>query len=277
MISLGQRLASIELKSGNTIKKYKGREAEFAKDLRNLTMKNQRANQDCEEFLDQIAILKEKETEKNGTHILFIKIEKIKQLCGFNDKNVSKIIALESRVEALTESESNLTASLATTLQELSESQKHASETIFQSQAIALEKEINTNQILHKQLSDLTESTNLTISDQARKISQLSHELSSERQEAAWRLDKSRSECGVLGTRIAECEAHIQLLSENAQEASRPIVRQLESVQAQHAATIRTWESLEEGWNMRYQKLEEEYSEMVARKAIFEEKIREMV
>jgi chromosome segregation ATPase len=163
------------------------------------------------------------------------------------------------------------------TLRELSESKNDSSESILQSQAEILEQEIETNRILHNELSRVTDSSTLAIEDLTKKASQLSHQLSREREDAGYKLDQSRAEVKTLGSRLAECEAHIQQLASIAQDATRPIVRQLESIQIQHGTTLKNWEALEDTWNARFQSLAHENSELVARKTAFDDRMREMV
>jgi hypothetical protein len=175
------------------------------------------------------------------------------------------------------ESEKNLSRSLNQTLQKLTESKNDTSEEILQAKAGSLAKEVETNKILEAELSKVTVSSSLAIEDLAKKVSQLSHQLIREREDAGCKLDQSRAEVSTMGSRLAESEAHIQQLATAAQDSTRPIVRQLESIQVQHAATIKNWENLEDTWNQRHTTMAHTNSELVARKTAFEDRMRELV
>lgn len=123
----------------------------------------------------------------------------------------------------------------------------------------------------------MTKEKEAQVEELTTKVSHFSHQLSREREDAGYKLDQSRAEVKTLTTRLAECESHIQQLALNAQQNTRPIVRQLESIQAQHSSAIMNWESLEDSWNNRFQIMSQENSELVARKTASDDSMRELV
>jgi hypothetical protein len=66
LISEGLRMAGTGLRSGNAISQLQDREAEMAREIKDLKKKNDTASLDCTWFMDQIALLKEQDMEKTG-------------------------------------------------------------------------------------------------------------------------------------------------------------------------------------------------------------------
>lgn len=147
----------------------------------------------------------------------------------------------------------------------------------MQAQTEALAKEVQANQDIHRQLVDLQHTSEETIRSLEREVTNLRAKLSRVEDEAGWKQDLLLKEKNVLQERLQSAEIRNEDLAASVQESTKPLLRQMESLQLQHNMALKTWESVEINLSERIQQCENEKSELSAKLRMMGETVKDLV
>ncbi|KAJ3327164.1 TATA element modulatory factor 1 [Blyttiomyces sp. JEL0837] len=229
LIEEGEKMSKNELKISTNLKKLRAKEAEMDKEVKELTKKLELSASEIADLKEKVASLGEMERRQG---------EIIKSLREVNEDQARQIVKLENELLAAKDENTQLRHLLDRTRLDLQESRKQQAEARTAAQAEALEREIKANEELHNQLSELQKSSALA--------------------ESLLRKESLHSRLQAANSR------HEDFFAE-ARSDDRPLVRQIESLQNQHAIAQRDWEQIEHNLTIRLQQVEEERSSAIAR------------
>lgn len=258
------------LLAGEKLSELNGRITQAAKKLKSKTDEQQETIQLLEKrFIDsknECADL----TSRLDRHVESEKkyLDSIKALKDQTESSQSRMLKLETELTATKEESSRLQGSLDRAWQEVSDLRNQNASAITLAQSNALEKEQLQSKELKMQIDVLREQKEAEMMSLNKEIFDLRAALNRSENEAAWKDDNHRKELSTLQSRILEIENRSEELAATAQEANRPLIRQIETLQSQAVAAQRAWESVERSLNQRLQKAEEERSSAIEAKSM---------
>lgn len=239
----GEKLSKVELKHSTTIKKLRLEKTEADKNIAELTKKLEKATSD----LSQASQKGTKQTE-NEKRLQ----ESVKLLQDLTEQQTKHINKLESEKlvtqKKLTETE----ATLKKTQNSMEEERNKAKLEAEQVNAAALEKEIKANDRLHKELTKLRESAESLETKLRKEIRELQIALQTVEEQAGQREDGLRQELADLQTKLQQSDNRMDDINVSVDEATAPLLRQIEELQSQHALAIKTRDQAEQRFVTQY-------------------------
>jgi hypothetical protein len=112
--------------------------------------------------------------------------------------------------------------------------------------AAALEKEIKANDRLHKELTKLKEGSESLENKLRKEIRELQIALQTVEEQAGLREDSLRQEMADLQTKLQQSDNRVDDINVSVDEATAPLLRQIEELQSQHAIAIKTRDQTEQ-------------------------------
>ncbi|KAK4520946.1 Valine--pyruvate aminotransferase [Mucor velutinosus] len=245
----GEKLSKVELKHSTTIKKLRLEKTEADKNIAELTKKLEKATSD----LSQASQKGTKQTE-NERRLQ----ESVKLLQDLTEQQTKHINKLESEKlvtqKKLTETETSL-KKLQNSMEEERNKAKLEAEKV---NAAALEKEIKANDRLHKELTKLKENAESLETKLRKEIRELQIALQTVEEQAGQREDDLRQELADLQTKLQQSDSRMDDINASVDEATAPLLRQIEELQSQHALAIKTRDQAEQSMVIRMQAAEDE-------------------
>ncbi|KAJ3663191.1 hypothetical protein Zmor_007495 [Zophobas morio] len=220
----GEKLSKQQLQHSNIIKKLRAKEKENESTIKHL-------KETIEDLSSETDRLKRSLTAKE--EVERSQIEAVHQLTAKNKKLDTEVIKLQSQFDDLTQKYDTVKKSLDAAKKELVDKNKTSSELIARE---------------HK-LESLENEKRQTESQNAAIISELEELRSKMRQldlDYAKKEQFLRKENNELLRRLEDAEARNEELSQSILEVSKPLVRQLESLQATHTIKISNFEKIEQ-------------------------------
>ncbi|CAO3612270.1 unnamed protein product [Mucor fragilis] len=241
----GEKLSKVELKHSTTIKKLRLEKTEADKSTAELTKKLEKATSD----LSQASQKGTKQTE-NEKRLQ----ESVKLLQDLTEQQTKHINKLESEKlvaqKKLTETE----ASLKKIQNSMEEDRNKIKLEAEQVNAAALEKEIKANDRLHKELTKLKESAESLETKLRNEIRELQIALQTVEEQAGQREDGLRQELAEFQTKLQQSDNRMDDINASVDEATAPLLRQIEELQSQHALAIKTRDQAEQRFVTQYAK-----------------------
>lgn len=239
----GEKLSKVELKHSTTIKKLRLEKTETDKNVAELTKKLEKATAD----LSQASQKGTKQTE-NEKRLQ----ESVKLLQDLTEQQTKHINKLESEKlvtqKKLTETETSLKKMQGSMEEERNKAKLEAE----QVSAAALEKEIKANDRLHKELTKLKESAESLETKLRKEIRELQIALQTVEEQAGQREDALRQELADLQTKLQQSDNRMDDINVSVDEATAPLLRQIEELQSQHALAIKTRDQAEQRFVTQY-------------------------
>ena len=233
----GEKLSKTELKHSTTIKKLRQEKTEAEKSVADLTKKFEKATLDLSQASEKGT--KQTETEKKLQ-------ESVKLLSDLTEQQTKHINKLESEKLINTKKYTETEASLKKTLDSIEEVKAKAQLEAEQVNAAALEKEIKANDRLHKDLTKIEESSKLLEQKLRQDIRELQIALQTVEEQAGNREDGLRKDVADLQTRLQQSDNKMDDISTSVDEATAPLLRQIEDLQTQHALAIKNRDQTEQ-------------------------------
>ncbi|KAJ3121534.1 TATA element modulatory factor 1 [Physocladia obscura] len=252
----GEKLSKNELKMSTIVKKLRIKEADSESQIKDQSKKIENLTLELNELKEKLSGLTENE-KKLG--------ESLRISSDGSEKQAKQVAKLENELTAAKGEVSSLKAQLERARVDLQELKKLEADVKSVAHAEALEAEILANEALHKQMLDQQKQfANLQAALQKQAFD-LQSALTRVENEANWKEDNLRKEIGQLQSRLQAAEERHEDIFAEARAADRPLVRQIESLQVQHAAARKDWEHIEINLTTRLQQAERESLEFAER------------
>ncbi|XP_050294856.1 TATA element modulatory factor isoform X2 [Anthonomus grandis grandis] len=230
----GEKLSKTQLQHSNIIKKLRAKEKENETIIKNLKEMNESLSSETERLKKSLSAKEDVErTQIEAVHNLTTKNKKL-------DTEVSK---LKSQLEDLTQKFDTTKKSLEAAKKELVDKNKTSSELLARQQLLeSLENE-----------KRMTESQNEEVINQ---LDDLRHQLSKTEEYFIKKEQKLKQENRDLLRRLEEAENRNEELSQAEMEITKPLVRQLESLQATYNMKISSFNKIEQELSLKISDLQ---------------------
>ncbi|NWH64615.1 TMF1 factor, partial [Geococcyx californianus] len=233
----GEKLSKQQLHNSNIIKKLRAKE----KERENTNTKQNKKIKELEEELQHLKQVLDGKEDLEKQHR-----DSIKQLNNVVERQEKDLAKLQVEVEDLEEKNRSVQAALDSAYKELADLHKANATKDSEAQEAALSREMKAKEELGLALEKAQ--------DEARQqqealaiqvVADLRLALQRAEQQAARKEDYLRQEIGELQQRLQEAESRNQELSQSVTSATRPLLRQIENLQATLGAQTSAWEKLE--------------------------------
>ncbi|XP_048462730.1 TATA element modulatory factor [Rhincodon typus] len=238
----GEKLSKQLLNNSNIIKKLRVKE----KENETMIAKQSKKTKEQEEEIKHLQQVLDGKEEVEKQHR-----ENIKKLNGVVEKQEKEISKLQISLEELQENNRSLQSALDSSYKELAELHKANAAKDSEAQEAALSHEIKTKEALSVALEQAQEEARQQQEALAVQVADLRIGLQRAEQQQARKEDYLRQEIGELQQRLQDADNRNQELSQSVTSASRPLLRQIENLQATLVAQSASWEKLEKNLSNR--------------------------
>ena len=237
LLQEGEKLSKAELKHTTTIKKLRGEKSEAEKSVNELTKKLEKAQADLALSAEKETKLTEQEKKLQAS---------VKLLNDLTEQQTRHINKLESEKQQLTKKLSETEVALKTATDSIEQEKQKAQIEAEQVNAAALEKEIKANDRLHKELTKQQQDAELLEAKLRKEVRELQIALQAVEEQAGTREDQLRKEVADLQLRLQLSDTKMDDLTVHVDEATAPLLRQIEQLQTQHAIAIKSRDEAEQ-------------------------------
>ncbi|XP_058488167.1 TATA element modulatory factor [Solea solea] len=236
LLEEGEKLSKQQLQHSNIIKKLRVKEKES--DTR--IAKQQRKIKDQEEELGHLQQILDGKEEVEKQHR-----ENIKKLNAVVERQEKELSRLQSDSEELQEKNRSVQAALDSSYKELAELHKANVSRASEAEEAAHSRETQAKEQLSLALEKAQEEARIQQEALGNQVADLRLALQRAEQQQARKEDYLREEISELQQRLQEAEARNQELSHSVTSATRPLLRQIENLQASLGGQTASWEKLE--------------------------------
>ncbi|NXH18892.1 TMF1 factor, partial [Bucco capensis] len=232
----GEKLSKQQLHNSNIIKKLRAKE----KERENTNTKQSKKIKELEEELQHLKQVLDGKEDLEKQHR-----DSIKQLNSVVERQEKDLAKLQAEVEDLEERNRSVQAALDSAYKELADLHKANATKDSEAQEAALSREMKAKEELGLALEKAQDEARQQQEALAVQVADLRLALQRAEQQAARKEDYLRQEIGELQQRLQEAENRNQELSQSVTSATRPLLRQIENLQATLGAQTSAWEKLE--------------------------------
>ncbi|NXL26977.1 TMF1 factor, partial [Glaucidium brasilianum] len=232
----GEKLSKQQLHNSNIIKKLRAKE----KERENTNTKQNKKIKELEEELQHLKQVLDGKEDLEKQHR-----DSIKQLNSVVERQEKDLAKLQAEVEDLEERNRSVQAALDSAYKELADLHKANATKDSEAQEAALSREMKAKEELGLALEKAQDEARQQQEALAIQVADLRLALQRAEQQAARKEDYLRQEIGELQQRLQEAESRNQELSQSVTSATRPLLRQIENLQATLGAQTSAWEKLE--------------------------------
>ncbi|NWQ79164.1 TMF1 factor, partial [Columbina picui] len=232
----GEKLSKQQLHNSNIIKKLRAKE----KERENINTKQNKKIKELEEELQHLKQVLDGKEDLEKQHR-----DSIKQLNSVVERQEKDLAKLQAEVEDLEERNRSVQAALDSAYKELADLHKANATKDSEAQEAALSREMKAKEELGLALEKAQDEARQQQEALAIQVADLRLALQRSEQQAARKEDYLRQEIGELQERLQEAENRNQELSQSVTSATRPLLRQIENLQATLGAQTSAWEKLE--------------------------------
>ncbi|KAM6414061.1 TATA element modulatory factor [Rhynochetos jubatus] len=232
----GEKLSKQQLHNSNIIKKLRAKE----KERENINTKQNKKIKELEEELQHLKQVLDGKEDLEKQHR-----DSIKQLNSVVERQEKDLAKLQGEVEDLEERNRSVQAALDSAYKELADLHKANATKDSEAQEAALSREMKAKEELGLALEKAQDEARQQQEALAIQVADLRLALQRAEQQAARKEDYLRQEIGELQQRLQEAEGRNQELSQSVTSATRPLLRQIENLQATLGAQTSAWEKLE--------------------------------
>ncbi|XP_059679167.1 TATA element modulatory factor isoform X2 [Gavia stellata] len=232
----GEKLSKQQLHNSNIIKKLRAKE----KERENINTKQNKKIKELEEELQHLKQVLDGKEDLEKQHR-----DSIKQLNSVVERQEKDLAKLQAEVEDLEERNRSVQAALDSAYKELADLHKANATKDSEAQEAALSREMKAKEELGLALEKAQDEARQQQEALAIQVADLRLALQRAEQQAARKEDYLRQEISELQQRLQEAESRNQELSQSVTSATRPLLRQIENLQATLGAQTSAWEKLE--------------------------------
>ncbi|XP_057702954.1 TATA element modulatory factor [Corythoichthys intestinalis] len=242
LLEEGEKLSKQQLQHSNIIKKLRVKE----KDSDTRLAKQQKKIKELEDELGHLQQVLEGKEEVEKQHRDNIK--KLNTAVECHEKEQSR---LQTSSEELLEKNRSLQAALDNSYKEIAELHKANASRASEVEAAALSREIQVKELQTSALEKAQEEARMQQEALVNQVADLRMALQRAEQQQARKEDYLREEISDLQQRLQEAGSRNQELSQSITSATRPLLRQIESLQASLGGQTASWEKLEKSMSDR--------------------------
>lgn len=232
----GEKLSKQQLHNSNIIKKLRAKD----KENENVITKLNKKVKELEEELQHLRQVLDGKEEVEKQHR-----ENIKKLNSLVERQEKDLGRLQVDMDQLEEKNRSIQAALDNAYKELTDLHKANAAKDSEAQEAALSREMKAKEQLSAALEKAQEEARLQQETLAIQVRDLRLALQRAEQTAARKEDYLRHEISELQQRLQEAENRNQELSQNVSSTTRPLLRQIENLQATLGSQTSSWEKLE--------------------------------
>ncbi|XP_053455217.1 TATA element modulatory factor isoform X2 [Nycticebus coucang] len=232
----GEKLSKQQLHNSNIIKKLRAKD----KDNENIIAKLNKKVKELEEELQHLKRVLDGKEEVEKQHRENIK--KLNSVVGRQEKDLGQ---LHVDMDELEEKNRSIQAALDSAYKELTDLHKANAVKDSEAQEAALSREMKAREELSAALEKAQEEAREQQETLAIQVGDLRLALQRTEQAAARKEDYLRHEISELQQRLQEAENRNQELSQSVSSTTRPLLRQIENLQATLGSQTSSWEKLE--------------------------------
>ncbi|XP_051777004.1 TATA element modulatory factor isoform X2 [Erpetoichthys calabaricus] len=236
LLEEGEKLSKQQLHNSNIIKKLRAKE----KENETLILKQSKKVKDLEDELNHLQQVLECKEEVEKQHR-----ENIKKLNSMVERQEKEVNRLQADLEELMENNRSLQAALDNSYKELAELHRANATKDSEAQEAALSREVQAKEQLSLALERAQEEARQQQEALAIQVADLRVALQRAEQQQARKEDFLREEIKELQQRLQGAETRNEELSQSVTSATRPLLRQIENLQATLGAQTSSWEKLE--------------------------------
>lgn len=236
LLEEGEKLSKQQLQHSNIIKKLRVKEKESDTKI----TKQSKKLKEQEDELKQLQQVLDGKEELEKQHR-----ENIKKLNSVVEHQEKELSRLQTQNEELQEKNRSLQVALDSSYKELAELHKANATKASEAQELALNREVQAKEELSLALEKAQEEARLQQEALANQVADLRLALQRAEQQQARKEDYLREEISELQQRLQEAETRNQELSQSVTSATRPLLRQIENLQANLGGQTASWEKLE--------------------------------
>ncbi|XP_053723904.1 TATA element modulatory factor [Synchiropus splendidus] len=236
LLEEGEKLSKQQLQHSNIIKKLRVKEKESDTKL----IKQHKKMKELEDELKHLQQVLDGKEELEKQHR-----ENIKKLNAVVEKQEKEVRGLQADAEELQEKNRSVQAALDNSYRELAELHKVNASRASEVEEVALSRETQAKEQLSLALEKAQEEARMQQEALANQVADLRMALQRAEQQQARKEDYLREEIGELQQRLQEAETRNQELSQSVTSATRPLLRQIENLQASLGGQTASWEKLE--------------------------------
>ncbi|XP_012511224.1 PREDICTED: TATA element modulatory factor [Propithecus coquereli] len=234
--TLREKLSKQQLHNSNIIKKLRAKD----KENENIITKLNKKVKELEEELQHLKQVLDGKEEVEKQHRENIK--KLNSVVGRQEKDLGK---LQVDMDELEEKNRSIQAALDSAYKELTDLHKANAAKDSEAQEAALSREMKAKEELSTALEKAQEEARQQQETLAIQVGDLRLALQRAEQAAARKEDYLRHEISELQQRLQEAENRNQELSQSVSSTTRPLLRQIENLQATLGSQTSSWEKLE--------------------------------
>ncbi|XP_058293132.1 TATA element modulatory factor isoform X3 [Hylobates moloch] len=232
----GEKLSKQQLHNSNIIKKLRAKD----KENENMVAKLNKKVKELEEELQHLKQVLDGKEEVEKQHR-----ENIKKLNSVVERQEKDLGRLQVDMDELEEKNRSIQAALDSAYKELTDLHKANAAKDSEAQEAALSREVKAKEELSAALEKAQEEARQQQETLAIQVGDLRLALQRTEQAAARKEDYLRHEIGELQQRLQEAENRNQELSQSVSSTTRPLLRQIENLQATLGSQTSSWEKLE--------------------------------
>ncbi|XP_008283646.1 TATA element modulatory factor [Stegastes partitus] len=236
LLEEGEKLSKQQLQHSNIIKKLRVKEKESDTKI----AKQQKKIKEQEEELKHLQQVLDGKEEVEKQHR-----ENIKKLNAVVERQEKELSRLQSDSEELQEKNRSVQAALDSSYKELAELHKANASRASEAEEAALSRDTQAREQLSLALEKAQEEARMQQEALANQVADLRLALQRAEQQQARKEDYLREEISELQQRLQEAETRNQELSQSVTSATRPLLRQIENLQASLGGQTASWEKLE--------------------------------
>uniref|UniRef100_A0A3Q3A0C5 TATA element modulatory factor 1 n=1 Tax=Kryptolebias marmoratus TaxID=37003 RepID=A0A3Q3A0C5_KRYMA len=242
LLEEGEKLSKQQLQQSNIIKKLRVKEKESDGKL----IKQQKKIKEQEDELKHLQQVLDGKEEVEKQHR-----ENIRKLNAVVEQQEKELSRLQLDTDELQEKNRSLQAALDNSYKELAELHKVNASRASEAEEAALSRETQAKEQLSVALEKAQEEARIQQEALANQVADLRLALQRAEQQQARKEDYLREEIRELQQRLQEAETRNQELSQSVTSATRPLLRQIENLQASLAGQTASWEKLEKNFSDR--------------------------
>ncbi|XP_034544158.1 TATA element modulatory factor [Notolabrus celidotus] len=237
LLEEGEKLSKQQLQHSNIIKKLRVKE----KDSDSRIIKQQKKIKELDEELKTLQQVLDGKEEVEKQHR-----ENIKKLNAVVERQEKELNRVQADSEELQEKNRSIQAALDSSYKELAELHKANASKASEAEEAALSRQIQAKEQLSLTLEKAQDEARLQQEALADQVADLRVALQRAEQQQARKEDYLREEISELQQRLQEAETRNQELSQSVTSATRPLLRQIENLQASLGGQTASWEQLEQ-------------------------------
>nr|KAJ3422261.1 hypothetical protein HK105_000470 [Polyrhizophydium stewartii] len=289
LLAEGENLAKEILKANTTVKKLRARESELDKEVKDAQKKLESATAEISVLKEKLAKVGESEQSLSGICLplpidRFDRVVRLeKDLSAARDKCAELQVQFESvskELEALREQDSDakIAAQSEALEKEVSDFFRTRTRNLFSGPVLTanVDCKMRANQEVYSQLEQVRQQAEQVESALRQEIFELRASLLRSDEDAAWKEETLREEIQAMQMRLQAAESRNEDLSVLGQDTTKPLMRQIDLLQAQHSKALKDWEAAERSLTKRLYDAEAERSAALENERLLKERLSEL-